>query len=63
MKTEDQTMVAFLVLFLLCVLGAIGITVFSAYQESRTYNKLTGAHTTWWDALWVELRVQNETEK
>lgn len=27
-------------------------------MESKTYNKLTGADTTWWDALWVELRVQ-----
>jgi hypothetical protein len=33
-----------------------------AYFESRTYNRLTGAHTTTWDALWVELRVQEGTK-
>lgn len=31
----------------------------SAHFESKTYNKLTGAKTTMWDALWVELRVQD----
>jgi hypothetical protein len=36
---------------------------FQASMESHTYNKLTGANTTWWDALWVELRVQDKTEK
>jgi len=35
-------------------------TVFQAKMESDTYNRLTGAHTTWWDALWVELRVQDK---
>ena len=33
-----------------------------AYFESSTYNRLTGAETTWWDALWVELRVQESTK-
>lgn len=32
--------------------------VFGSCQESRTYNRLTGANTTTWDAMWVELRVQ-----
>ena len=33
--------------------------IFKAKMESKTYNKLTGAHTTTWDAIWVELRVQD----
>lgn len=46
------------------IIAAIVITiawslVFQPYMESTTYNKLTGAKTTWWDALWVELRVQD----
>ena len=28
-------------------------------NEARTYNRLTGSHVTWWDALWVELRVMD----
>jgi len=46
------------------VLGlVVGIPWFSAAQESSTYNRLTGAHTTTWDALWVELRVQEGTKQ
>ena len=32
--------------------------VFSAYMEAKAYNRVTGAHVTTWDAMWVELRVQ-----
>ena len=45
---------------------ALGLLFFTAFylfaskMESNTYNKLTGAHTTWFDALWVELRVQDQ---
>lgn len=41
------------------LLAIPGFHVFAVYQESRTYNRLTGAQTTTWDALWVELRVQD----
>lgn len=37
------------------------LSIFSAQMESDTYNRLTHAQTTWWDALWVELRVQGDT--
>lgn len=33
------------------------------YFESRAYNRLTGAHTTYWDALWLSLRVQEQPLK
>lgn len=48
-----------------CVAAAIGALIvvaivwFLAAQESSTYNRITGARTTAWDALWVELRVQD----
>lgn len=29
----------------------------SAYMEAKTYNELTGAHVTTWQAVWVDLRV------
>lgn len=41
------------------VLFVLGVWVIQAKMESVTYNKLTGAQTTWWDALWVELRVMD----
>jgi hypothetical protein len=54
-----------LVLFIgAVVLGLIVlIAMIQPIMESRTYNKLTGANTTAWDALWVELRVQDQPRK
>jgi hypothetical protein len=36
------------------------IWVVSSWQEAKAYNRLTGAHATTWDAMWVELRVQSQ---
>lgn len=48
-----------------CIALVIGVVsavwVFKSTMESRTYNRLTGAKTTWWDAMWVELRVMEPT--
>lgn len=49
----------------LCVLALIAIVVIAALQplfESRAYNRLTGAQTTYWDALVLELRVQGQPQ-
>lgn len=46
------------------VLVILAILVwFSAVKESEAYNRLTGAHTTAWDALFVQLTVQAPPEK
>jgi hypothetical protein len=37
-----------------------GVVFFQAHMEAKTYNKLTGSNATWWDAMWVELRVTRE---
>ena len=45
------------------LVGAIGALLLlwavwiQPMNEARTYNRLTGGHVAWWDALWVELRV------
>lgn len=36
---------------------AVGGLFFQPYMEARTYNKLTGANVTMWDAMWSDLRV------
>lgn len=58
---------AFGLIELLCAICVIGVLVvvlmnflIQPYMESMTYNKLTGAKTTTWDAMWVELRVQDQ---
>ena len=51
------------VLIVLAIIGIILAGVLQPYFESRAYNRLTGAHTTYWDALWLELRVQDQPQK
>jgi hypothetical protein len=47
-----------------CPLAALAVLLIlaggwiGACQEAKTYNKITGADVTTWDALWVELRIQ-----
>lgn len=44
-------------IIVIVVLGALALPVFSARMEANTYNRITGADVTWWEALWVELRL------
>ena len=52
--------------FVVLVVGLVTIPAFvfgQAYMESSTFNHLTGSHTTWFDALFVELRVQEAPQR
>lgn len=39
------------------VYGIWYVIAFPYIREAATYNKLTGLDASWWDAIWVELRV------
>ena len=54
--THDAVIITFITLALVIV--AI-MTVVQPIQESKAYNRLTGAKTTPWDAFWLDLRVQD----
>lgn len=61
-KKDAETLIVFAGLaFVLLV--SVTMWVARASFESATYNRLTGANTTTWDALWVELRVQEGTKQ
>lgn len=54
--TEKCVMAVTLLMLLLAVItGAL-----QPYFESQAYNRLTGAQTTYWDAAFLELRVQEQ---
>ena len=40
------------------LVGIVCFQVFSAYMEAQTYNRVTGSNVSTWEALWVELRIQ-----
>ena len=44
-------------LILATVFGTPAVLLIAAKMESETYNRLTGARTTTWDAIWVDLKV------
>jgi hypothetical protein len=48
-----------LLIYLVFALAALSLIFIQAYQESEAFNRMTGNHTTWFDALFVELRVQD----
>lgn len=55
--TLVEAIVSMAIIIALC--GALAMACIQPFMESRTYNNLTGAKTTWWDAIWVELRIQD----
>jgi hypothetical protein len=62
--SSDVREVIRIVLTFACILAACSVVfVFMAHQEAATYNRLTGADVTWWDALWVDLRVMDAPKK
>lgn len=60
MKKDEK----FETVFLCCLLAlVVFFWIFSSFKESEAYNRLTGAHTTTADAMFIELRVMEGTKK
>lgn len=62
-STQDTENLISLVVILITIAAIFVFICLQPLFESRTYNKLTGAKTTWWDAVWVELRVNDSTAR
>ena len=63
-RSRDQDFVASVVVFLAALLLLLGFSwILPSYFEAKTYRKLTGANVSMWDAMWVELRVQEAALK
>jgi hypothetical protein len=37
---------------------SIGVWVFTSNMEAKAFNNATGKNVSTWDAMWIELRVQ-----
>lgn len=59
METYDKFLIAFVVL-ILSVAGII--IVLEPKFEAEAYTRLTGKHVTYWDAVWLDLRVQEQVK-
>ena len=60
-EMEDETKSAFrlaTMLILTVFVISVGVVTIKAYFEAKAYNRITGAHVSTWDAIFLELRVQ-----
>ena len=59
MKKEDNEMLAGAVAILI-ILAIVPVGwVFKSYMEAKSYNEVTGKNVTTWQAMWIDLRVQD----
>lgn len=53
---------ALAVLFVVFVVAVlVGDWVFRSSMEAAAFNRVTGKKVSTWDAMWIELRVQEQT--
>lgn len=63
MNWEDfKILMGIICLFFGLILFALGMNYCHSYFEAKTYNKLTGKNVTTWDAMWVDLRINEQVK-
>jgi hypothetical protein len=50
------------VMLIVAGVSLLGFWVIHSHFEARAFNHLTGKHVSTWDAMWVELRVQEPSK-
>jgi len=49
------------IMFLVITFGALALWVGSSYFEAAAFNRVTGKAVSTFDAMWIELRVQEQS--
>lgn len=64
MRDHDKIMMFAVVpaMLVFVFLFAVAFRVMSARFEAAAYERVTGKHVTTWDAIWLDLRVQEEVK-
>ncbi len=57
-----KTVIPFILLIILVLSILIGIWVFRSKMKSNAFNNVTGKNVSTWDAMWIELRVQEPSK-
>lgn len=60
---EKGSIVIFSVLFAALLAALSVVWVIESAMEARAYNRVTGQNVSTWDAMWIELRVQDSPKK
>ena len=54
---QEPFMFILYAIVVLIIVGAVLVGICEPGFEAATFNKLTGGHANYWDAIWVNLRV------
>lgn len=55
----DKEIVVTVASMILGLLILTGVWVISSHMEAKAYNRVTRSNVTTWEAMWIQLRVQN----
>lgn len=58
LRAQDPSVCLGLVLYVGIVVAAAVAWVFFSVMEAAAYNRVTGKNVSAWDAMWIDLRVQ-----
>lgn len=61
--SDDIKYIVSLVAVLAVIMGlAATVWIIKSWQEAEAYNRLTGKSVTTWDAMFLELRIQEQAD-
>jgi hypothetical protein len=61
-KKESRDNTFAVIFFAVILLLILAFYLIKCHMEARTYSRLTGNSVSTWDAIWVDLRVQDEPQ-
>ena len=60
MLEGTKVVLVLVVIFLLIIAFAVGVGLIASYFEAEAFNEMTGENVSTWQAMFVELRVQEQ---
>lgn len=55
---KDRELTAYIVILVFCFTIGLAWWVIGSKFEANAYNNITGKNVSTWDAMWIQLRVQ-----
>lgn len=60
MKTETKETMMITSWFLAAIAAIFAIWILCCFFEAQAFNRVTGRNVTVWDAMWLQLRVDDD---
>lgn len=59
---KKNSFIVEIIIIVLAFSFVIAIWIIQSYFEARSFERVTGKHVSVWDAMWVDLKVQENTK-